>query len=298
MKLLSRNNPKIAKGRAKNYLTGVLHLAPFKLSGFNVCPMAEIAGCVKTCLNTAGRGGISKDGIVTYDNLTHCRYCNKEIEFYKGAWWTGNDFQCPDGEHNHEPQRTNRVQEARIRRTRLFIEKREEFMTLLADDIRLLIRRAKKRGMTPAIRLNGTSDIRWEDIPVEVKASRFNRTEMVRFENIFAAFPAVQFYDYTKLPNRRVAHIPNYHLTFSYSGSPVFRPYVDRALKNYGPDTNVSVVFHGPIPENFLDRPVINGDEHDLRFLDPKGCIVALKAKGSAKKDTSGFVIHTGDNHV
>ena len=32
-----------------------------------------------------------------------CRYCSRAIERYKGAWWSGNDFQCPDGQHNHEP---------------------------------------------------------------------------------------------------------------------------------------------------------------------------------------------------
>jgi hypothetical protein len=36
--------------------------------------------------------------------------------------------------------------------------------------------------------------------------------------------------------------------------------------------------------------PVINGDETDLRFLDAKGVIVGLRAKGKARKDTTGFV--------
>jgi hypothetical protein len=45
-----------------------------------------------------------------------------------------------------------------------------------------------------------------------------------------------------------------------------------------------------PMPETYNGRPVFNGDESDLRFLDPKGVIVGLYAKGKAKKDTSGFV--------
>ena len=36
----------------------------------------------------------------------------------------------------------------------------------------------------------------------------------------------------------------------------------------------------------------INGDEHDLRLLDPKNVVVGLKAKGKAKTDTSGFVMN------
>ena len=35
---------------------------------------------------------------------------------------------------------------------------------------------------------------------------------------------------------------------------------------------------------------VLEFDESDLRFLDPKGVIVGLYAKGRAKKDESGFV--------
>ena len=38
---------------------------------------------------------------------------------------------------------------------------------------------------------------------------------------------------------------------------------------------------------------VIDGDETDLRFLDMQNSIVALKAKGKAIKDNSGFVIRS-----
>jgi hypothetical protein len=263
-KLLTIGNPKTAKGQARNYLTGVLHLAPFNLSGVNVCPMAEIAGCVKACLNTAGRGGIAKGGIVTQESVKTGRL-------------------------------TNKIQECRIRRTRLFLEHREDFLQLLVQDIRKLVFTAKKLGLKPAVRLNGTSDIRWEDIPVNgVAAMGFNRGWTVDCKNIFEAFSDVQFYDYTKIPNRRRAlDIPNYHLTFSYSGAPAYQPYVERALQNYGNKVNVAVVFgkNLTIPETFLDRSVINGDEHDLRFLDPKGVVVALTAKGNGKKDDSGFVV-------
>jgi hypothetical protein len=52
---------------------------------------------------------------------------------------------------------------------------------------------------------------------------------------------------------------------------------------------NVAVVFDR-LPETYMGREVFNADETDLRFLDPKGVIAGLKAKGRAKKDTSGFV--------
>jgi len=32
-----------------------------------------------------------------------CRHCGATTEGYKGAWWVGKEFQCSDGEHNHDP---------------------------------------------------------------------------------------------------------------------------------------------------------------------------------------------------
>lgn len=262
--ILTLANPKAAKGAARNYLTAVLHLAPFNLSGVNVCPMAELAGCIKACLNTAGRGGIAKGGILTFD------------EVRLGA-------------------RSNRVQEARIRRTREFLTDRDAFMARLVRDIHKLAVKARHEGLTLCVRLNGTSDIRWEDIEVPAVTFR-NGGVLISSKpraNIFERFPSVQFYDYTKIPNRRrAANIPNYHLTFSYSHRPEFRPMVEKARETYGERVSFSAVFSGKnFPGQFLGRPVVNGDDTDLRFLDAPGVVVALYAKGRAKKDTSGFVV-------
>jgi hypothetical protein len=109
------------------------------------------------------------------------------------------------------------------------------------------------------------------------------------FSNIFEAFSEVQFYDYTKILGRRVASIDNYSLTFSAADGNELDVY--RAISQ---GYNVAVVFGikktEPMPEYYLGRPVFNGDESDLRFLDPKGVVVGLYAKGKAKKDTTGFV--------
>jgi hypothetical protein len=35
----------------------------------------------------------------------------------------------------------------------------------------------------------------------------------------------------------------------------------------------------------------IDGDDSDVRFIEPHAVVVALYAKGKAKKDTSGFVV-------
>ena len=64
-----------------------------------------------------------------------------------------------------------------------------------------------------------------------------------------------------------------------------------KRVMRLNPTINIAVVFQYAIPEMFLGRPVINGDTHDLRFLDTKGVIVGLTAKGDAKKDQSGFTV-------
>lgn len=171
-----------------------------------------------------------------------------------------------------------RIQAARIRKTQFFHSDRAVFMATLAGEVARAIRRANRRGLTPVFRLNGTSDILWERIPVTYNGRTFT--------SIMAAFPDVRFYDYTKIPARfRVSRLPaNYDLTFSLAESNEANA---REALTLG--LNVAVVFRNR-PARFWDVDVIDGDETDLRFLDPRVSIVGLKAKGRAKRDTSGFV--------
>lgn len=253
------SNPKTVKGQAYGYVTAIMYLTPSDASGVQLCAMAELAECAAPCLNQAGHGGMSAG------NAT---------------------FISPGG----VPLADNDVQHARLRRTHLFNTDRDAFMSLLCDELEKFIAKVTAghydtdTPMLPCIRLNGTSDIRWEDIPFTWRG--------VRYANVFAAFPDVQFYDYTKIPNRRRALlVRNYHLTFSYSGVSKFAPVVIQALKTYGDQVNYAVVFRKDIPKHFLGRPIVNGDESDLRFLDAPGVAIALKAKGKARKDVSGFVV-------
>ena len=163
---------------------------------------------------------------------------------------------------------TNMIQRARIRKTEYFFADRAAFMDDLASDIMRAVNYARKKGLIPVFRLNGTSDLSWEKYPV------------CGADNIFALFPTIQFYDYTKVLGRKVSHIENYHLTFS---------------KADGNDADVAealmqgmsvVAVYDEIPAD-----VPSADETDLRFLDPRGIMLGLKAKGRAKKDYSGFVI-------
>ena len=230
--VLTYGNTKTAKGEASGYLTGILHLAPGKLAGIEVCPKAS-AGCLAACLNTAGRGRFDKS------------------------------------------------QQARINKTRWLFDDRKGFMAALVKSIEATARKAQREGLTPTIRLNGTSDLPWEKFKCERNG--------VEYRNPMDAFPEVQFYDYTKIPARAIKwaerRMPaNYHVTFSAAEN---NEQACRMVSMAG--GNVAVVFDA-IPDSWYGRKVVNGDETDLRFLDPAGVVVGLKAKGEAKHDNSGFV--------
>lgn len=171
------------------------------------------------------------------------------------------------------------VQVGRARKTQWFATDRAGFMAQLYADLTSFLAYCTKRDIHPCVRLNGTSDIRWELIGVN------------GYRNVMDAFPSITFYDYTKIGNRR--NIPaNYHLTWSYSASNPKYAEIHAMAKANG--MNIAVVFRnkGGIPAVFLGLPTIDGDRDDMRFLDPKGVVVALYAKGKAKQDQSGFVVN------
>jgi hypothetical protein len=181
----------------------------------------------------------------------------------------------------------NSVQQARIRKTKEFQADPAKFVMALAEDIKTLKKAAAKQGMIPAVRLNGTSDIRWE----------LAYAPSHGMSNLFNMFPDVQFYDYTKWPASTRESLPNnYHLTFSHSESPRSKAH---SAEWFVRGVNTAMVFRGGLPTSVhgIGGPynirVINGDESDLRFTDPAGVIVGLKAKGKARANEAGegFVI-------
>lgn len=185
---------------------------------------------------------------------------------------------CVDGCLNTAGRgQMNSVQDARERKALWFYTDRDGFMAQLVDDVIKFVSYCSKRGIQPCIRLNGTTDIRWELIKIHGLC-------------LMEMFPQVQWYDYTKIPNRKVKHLSNYHLTWSYSAArPEYARMLDLARKA---GMNVAVVFRDKqiIPNVWQGMPTVDGDADDLRFKDPAGVCVALYAKGDAKRDTSGFV--------
>ena len=173
------------------------------------------------------------------------------------------------------------MRQARERKSEWFMSHPTGFKAQLVDELESLLKKAQKQGKTLRVRLNCLSDISWELQPCLRNGKAF--------KGIPQAFPEVQFYDYTKLANRLGKTPANYHLTFAYSGVSTDKNQVKVAQTT---DSNIAVVFHGKeLPVTFMNRKVIDGDLHDARIDDPKGVVVGLRAKGTARKNTSGFVV-------
>ena len=190
------------------------------------------------------------------------------------------------GEHSGQAAMSEVVRDSRKRKAAYFMRERKAFMVEFVYHIEKAQAQAHKAGLKLVVRPNGATDLPFEAIACERNGQAFR--------NLMEAFPDIQFVDYTKHAKRFKKALPaNYHLTFSRSE---INEAESVALLQSG--VSVAAVFKGGLPDTYLSFPVINGDEHDLRHLDPKGVVIGLTPKGhKAKKDTSGFVIRNYANH-
>ena len=261
--LTINQDPKTIKGTKKGYITAIIYMSPAELSGKNLCSFST-AGCREVCLNISGRGVF------------------------------------------------NYIQQSRFNRARYFITDKINFLNNLTLRISNFIAYAERKELTPVIRLNGTSDIPYENIKIklndllEYKKLNNNKHKKVftafiqnngikESLNIMDIFPDVQFYDYTKFPlNKRPKAISqaNYDLTFSRAENNEVNA-LDYMQNNGG---RSAFVFSHKLPKTYKGFKVINADETDLRFLEPKNIISGLIFKGTKKNLTaginSGFVIN------
>jgi hypothetical protein len=258
-RLFSTDNAKAAKASGFGYINSIHYMAPYNLGGFgNVCSHATEA-CIRNCL----------------------------------GWQSGHAAMVTDLEHG-----TNSVRESRKLKAQLFMTNRVTYLNALVCDIARIVAKARRDGLEPCIRLNGSSDIPFErinftltDKTVAAIAKLYGSPPPL-FSTILALFPDVQFVDYTKNPNRLGKGPANLDLTFSY-GVTNSTDCVKALLAGH----NVAMIFDGGLPDRFAGFPVINGDIHDLRHLDAKGGnIVGLTPKGKrAKNDATGFVVRQGE---
>ena len=175
------------------------------------------------------------------------------------------------------------VKSARKAKTYFYQNYRELFIEQLKKELANFEKLCFKNGVVPYVRLNVISDIQWE---LETNGA------------IPQSFPNINFFDYTKIAKRLDRTPSNYELMFSYSNAPKYRASVDRALKTNVP---MSVVFYGEMPQSFLGKTVVNGDNSDIENLKHKGCIVGLKYKNAKGKGINPldhvFIIDT-TNHI
>jgi hypothetical protein len=156
--------------------------------------------------------------------------------------------------------------EAKVKRTKLWLDHPERFKAQLATEIQRARRSAHALGLKLAVRLNVYSDIRWE----------------LEFPELFGAFHDVTFYDYSKVP-RRFDRPSNYHLTYSFTGTAAS---AKTALEYLEAGVNTAVVFPGTLPPAFRvpggarELQVVNGDLNDFRPNDPRPAVVGLTFKG------------------
>ena len=167
------------------------------------------------------------------------------------------------------------------------------FCRMIVDSIQMHRDRCLKSKTMPLVRLNVFSDLPWELI----------------FPELFDHFDGdnfVQFYDYTKIPGRKVP--PNYDITFSFAGvewsaeamqfeinqnlrrvAVVFARIGKKPRLIEGKRQMVEIPLKPPpgskgIPKSLWGLEVIDGDESDMRPFDPHPSIVALRWKTPANQ--------------
>lgn len=276
--------------------TYLIHFMPAAQSGFITCPCAS-GGCASECLNTAGNMGALGGKTIS-----------------------------------------------RLKRTWELAKEGPLVLRKIRKEIAGKLQKAEEKNKKLVIRLNGTSDFDWTKYTDPNGFNLFELFPTVQFYDYTKVANRME-----TLPKQH----SNYHLTFSrneknenqqkslellYKGHNVavvfgpgktggaseliFRKSVNQKtiddLKSQGiipRNYSYSGSRDGQalLPEKFDGFKVVDGDGHDLRFLEKthtkKGVVVGLTAKGSSTfenfnlktkkfETTSGFVVQPLDNGI
>lgn len=275
LKITNKEYNAILKEIGVTYLGGYKHSAKMNYSYNNGTLTYCLYLAPSTMANVIGRNG-------------------KVIDVCPNSKWCKDS--CLNGAgHNKADILARGVKESfinisRIKKTRYFFSNREKFMLALIYEIVKAQNKAQELGMEFSVRLNGTSDLSPEDFSIGGL-------------NILQLFPMVQFYDYTKVPQRLKLNYPNYDVTLSFNGWNWHT--CDEYLKNGG---KVAVVFdtNHVLPETFHGFKVIDANGYDMRYLDPKGTIMGLHYHSTANDYKNGkynrpntrFIVRETDNNI
>jgi len=170
----------------------------------------------------------------------------------------------------------NKTQQARLRRSHMFLEDRERFRSYLLKDLESLERWSRKYEVDVYFRPNTYSDLDWSKLMPEIFEIPLN------------------YYDYSK----------NYRRVQSYLAGELPKNYdlvLSRSERNgqqceeyLAMGGNVAVVWRDrkEIPSSYLGYPVVDGVSSDLWWRKQRSVVGGLKAIGSrARADRSGFVL-------
>lgn len=176
--------------------------------------------------------------------------------------------------------RTPRVEQARLRRTHLYLNDRDAFFDELIGELVRVQAEADKHGLILAIRLNGTSDVLFE-------------REIIDGRTLFDFFPRAVWFDYTRTPSAHRRVPAAWHLTFSLADDPLSYA-IDHLMAGRSVAAVVPLAEKEAAPDWFalggIEVQVIDGETDDLRFLDPSPSLVLLKPKGRLLKPGNPMV--------
>jgi len=239
----------------------MMSLAPKKSSGYDICEEAGL--CQKVCVGYSGSSQmdsrIRKTILLHIDQQSFFTHLIKDIVSHVKKY-------------NADTSYKNKLNDDASERS---------------------VKNANNKQLNPVIRLNGYSDIPWEDKKYKFKFTqeikdiikkyiKFTYTDpylqglvqspsnihLGQEVTIFELFPDLIFYDYTKYIDRK--NLPkNYHLTFSF----------DKGRKNIFPNSraNISVIVTSDLLDKLTTKKnthlnriytFINGDQHDFRPFD------------------------------
>ena len=202
---------------------------------------------------------------------------------------------CLGDTSGHLAMPNGNAQRAMLRRSKWYLEDRQAFSDALvaeASDIVKAWRKANGRRPRVLVRLNGTSDLPWGGTRLDLRRA---------LGHMGGDIADVRFYEYTK----KWAHHKNFTLdatekahaavfdcvnVLSRHENTTDAEILDACRRGY----TVAVVFSTkagkPLPETYLGLPVVDGDLHDDRTVDPVGCIVGLRAKGAMRSGNAMVV--------
>jgi hypothetical protein len=198
---------------------------------------------------------------------------------------------CLGDTSGHLAMPNGNAQRAMLRRSKWYLEDRQAFQDALiaeACDIVRSWKRSNSRTPKVLVRLNGTSDLPWDATRLDLRRALHGDADL-------------RFYEYTKkwelhrrftldaAEKEHAARFACVHVLSRHENTKEWEV-LDACQRGY----TVAVVFSTKagqaLPETYLDLPVIDGDLHDDRTVDPVGCIVGLRAKGAMRKGSAMVV--------